>query len=269
MKDPQLTPEEEKRAENEIKALKLDLEYGGESFIADDAPPELVSRFLDEVARFEALHAEGKTVPIHQFAGISDWPSADELDEAGLEEQIRKIQEQLEAAGIIVDRPDHLSPRGFYRFLAGEFLSQQVVEQAPPGGIHVFSYSDFHHDGPEFIRDHVEETLLDLLNLEKEFEGAWLSETCRSTTEAMSKAEVLERIHSFRAQHSNIVPVAFQPQEVRPTEVGMYFFFLIAWEGTPAGGGEAQRHEGPGVSQIGFQNGEWWVEGIMMPGFEF
>lgn len=57
MEDPKLTPEEELRIENELKALDIDLSYGAHSFIADDAPPELVWLFLDNVANFGATHA--------------------------------------------------------------------------------------------------------------------------------------------------------------------------------------------------------------------
>ena len=39
MNDEHLTPKEELQADNEIKALKLDMQFGGISHIADGAPP--------------------------------------------------------------------------------------------------------------------------------------------------------------------------------------------------------------------------------------
>lgn len=269
MEDPKLTPEDELRLENELKALNLELNYDATNFISDDAPPELISMFLDNVARFEEAHANAQGVPIREFAGIGDLPPSEEVPEDELEAHIEGLLEQLIKSGILIDRPEHLSPRGYYRFLAEEFLDQEVTDYSAPGHIHGFIYSELRHDGPEFIREHVEETLLDLLNLGHEFEGKWISEHCRDQKNAIGRDEVLRRIHAFRARYAEIKPIAFQPEEVRQTEAGMYFFFLIAWEGTPAQGGEPERYEGLGVSQVGWEEGEWLVQGIMMPGFEF
>jgi len=269
MEDPKLTPEEELRIENELKALDIDLTYGAHSFISDDAPPELVRLFLDNVANFEAVHANEKKVPIRQFAEIPDPLPAAEIADADLETHIKNLLEQLETCGVIIDRPEHLKARGYYIFLTEKFLEEEVTNCSAPGMIMGFSYSDFCHDGPEFIRDHVEETIIDIILLDKDFDGEWISETCRSQTDPLTKSEVVERIHIFRSKYLKIAPIAFQPEGVKRTAVGLYFFFLIAWEGTPVGGGEVERYEGSGVSQIGWKDGEWWVEGIMMPGFEF
>lgn len=267
--EPKLTPDDELRMENELKALDLELTYGATNFIADDAPPELIKMFLDNVANFEATHKDAKMISIREFAKIPDPLLVAEVPEGEFEDRIQTLLEQLESAGVVIDRPEHLTPRGYYRFLTEEFLDEETPDQAAPGMIRGFLYSELRHDGPEFIQEHVEDTLLDLLNLGKDFEGEWISEHCRNQTEAITRAEVVERIHIFRSKYKEIKPIAFRPDGVQQTEAGMYFIFLVAWEGTPLHGGEPERHEGPGVSQVGFEDGEWLVEGIMMPGFEF
>lgn len=269
MEEPKLTPDEELRMENELKALDLELTYGATNFISGDLPPEITKMFLENVANFEAAQADARMVPVREFAGIPEMPPYNEVAEDDLESHIQTLLEQLEAAGVVIDRPEHLRPRGYYRFLTEEFLNAEMTDYTAPGMIHGFSYSDYRHDGPEFIREHVEETLLELLNLNRDVEGEWISETCRDQSEAISKAEVMQRIHIFRSKYTEIKPIAFREQQVQRTEVGMYFFFLVAWEGTPIHGGEAEHHEGLGVSQIEYEDGEWMVQGIMMPGFEF
>lgn len=269
MEDPKLTPEEELRMENEIKALDLEITYGATNFISDDAPPELIKMFLDNVANFEAAHADARQVSIQELAQVPDPVPAADVADADLEAHIQTLLEQLEAGSVVIDRPEHLNPRGYYRFLTEVFLHEEVTDYASPGMVHGFSYSDFRHDGPEFIREHVEETLLDLLNLGHDFDGEWISEHCRDQNEALTRAEVIGRIHIFRSQYKSITPIGFQPQEVKQTEAGMYFFFLVAWEGTLLHSDEPERYEGLGVSQVGWEDGEWLVQGIMMPGFEF
>jgi hypothetical protein len=270
MEDHQLSPEEEQRIENELKALNLELKHGlTHFFAADDAPPELVGQFLDNVAKFHEAQARGELVPIRQYAKIGNLPPADTLDESELEPHIDALLRQLEVRGVAIDRPEHLSARGYYRFLTDEFLEQQITNQPVPGMIHGFLYSELRHDGPEFIRDHVEETLLDLLNFDEEFRGEWISEHCRNQTEAITKAQALESIHIFRSRYRSITPIAFQPEEIKPTHDALYLLFGIAWEGHPVQGGEAECYEGLGISQVAWEEGEWRVQGLMMPGFEF
>ncbi len=132
-----------------------------------------------------------------------------------------------------------------------------------------FIYSEFRHDGPEFIREHVEETLLDLLNLEKDFRGEWLSENCRNEKACITKAEALESIRRFRSRYRSITPVAFRPEDIRTIDSAVYFFFGVAWEGHPVRGGAPVRYEDLGISQVAFEDGEWRVQGILMPGFTF
>ncbi|MCB9297601.1 MAG: hypothetical protein H6559_31415 [Lewinellaceae bacterium] len=45
-------------------------------------------------------------------------------------------------------------------------------------------------------------------------------------------------------------------------------FFGIAWEGRPLQGGEPERYEGMGISQVDWEDG-WRVQGLLIPGFEF
>ena len=68
--------------------------------------------------------------------------------------------------------------------------------------------------------------------------------------------------------HRELKPLAFQPENAEVHDGTMYLFFGIAWEGTPISG-EYQKHEGLGVCQLGWEDGEWLVQGVQMPGFEF
>lgn len=273
MEDPKsaenLTPEEEMRMDNQLKALDLEITYGATSFLGEDTDPEITKLFLENVANFEAAYANARMVKIRDFAALEAPAPLEAIADTDLEEAIQSILDKLEAAGVLIDRPSHLRPKAYYRFLVEIFLEAEMTDHHAPGMIHGFSYSDYVHDEPEFIQAHVEMTLLEILNLSVDVEGQWISEHCRDQTEAITKAEALERIHIFRSKYREIKPLAFRPEEVKRTEVGLYFLFLVAWEGIPTSGGEAEEHEGAGVCQIAFEDGEWMIQGIMMPGFEF
>ncbi|MEZ4960458.1 MAG: hypothetical protein R2830_11630 [Saprospiraceae bacterium] len=268
MEENKLTPEEEQRIENELKALDLELTFGADTFISGDAPPEVISQWLDNVKNYEAQYANATKVPVYDFIGQPDIVPPDKLKEDEIEPAIEQLLKRLEEKCVLIDRPEHLSPQDYYRFLTEDFMQHPMTDHAAPGMMHFFSYDEFHHDGPEFIKDHVSDFLLDLLNLDHDFEGAWLSENCRDDLHAISRTEVLLRCNAFRAQHRELKPLAFQPENAQVHDGTMYLIFGIAWEAAPVIG-EKKTHEGMGICQLGWEDGEWMVQGVNMPGFSF
>jgi hypothetical protein len=269
MEENPLTPDEEQRIENELKALDLELTFGAHTHISGDAPPEIINEWLGNVKRYEEQYANAPKVPVIEFIGKPDIKPADALTEQNLEPEIERLLKLLEEKCVLIDRPEHLSPQRYYRFLSEEFMQHPMTNHSAPGMMHFFNYDEFHHDGPEFIKDHVSDFLLGLLNLDHDFEGLWLSENCRDDHDVRSKEEVRRRCNTFRAMHQELKPLAFQPEKAEVHSGTMYLFFGIAWEGLPANGGEKQSHEGMGICQLGWEDGEWLVQGVNMPGFSF
>ncbi|HFA50110.1 MAG TPA: hypothetical protein ENJ95_13960 [Bacteroidetes bacterium] len=269
MEENQLTPDEELRIENKLKALDLELTYGAETHIASDAPPEIVSQFFDNVKKYEEQYANAAKVPVHEFIGRPEIKRIGILNEQDIEPEIERLIKLLEKKCVLIDRPEHLSPEHYYRFLSEEFMQHPMTDHSAPGMMHFFNYHEFHHDGPEFIEQHVSEFLLDILNLDHEFMGIWMSEHCRDDHNKISKEEAIRRINTFRAMHKELKPIAFKAERAETHNGTMYLFFGIAWEGLNAGSSETERHEGLGVSQLGWEDGEWLVQGLSMPGFSF
>ncbi|MEM1328890.1 MAG: hypothetical protein AAGI23_23230 [Bacteroidota bacterium] len=265
------TNDEQLRLENEIQKINLEINleinHGAEEFfVADDLPPDMEKTFLDNVTKFEEQYAKGDTISVHEFIGSPNAPNKGEVED--FETEIERILKLLEEKGVTIDRPDHLTPIGYYNFLTTDLFEHQMMNVRIPGMIYGFIYDEFRHDGPSFIEDHVEEFLGKLLTLDKPFEYEWLSETCRGSKDQMTKEEVLECIHHFRAQFDELTPVAFKKLDMQFHNGFMYFFFGIAWEGKRPNG-ETVSFEDGGISQLFFEDGEWMLQGIQMPGFQF
>jgi siroheme synthase (precorrin-2 oxidase/ferrochelatase) len=266
MPDKNQNQDDQLRLENELSKINLEINHGAkEFFVSDDLPPEMEKAFLENVARFEQEYAKGDTISVYEFIGSPDYVPVEKVEDA--EKEIERILALLEEKGVTIDRPEHLAPIGYYRFLTHDLFQHQMMNVQIEGMIHGFIYSEFRHDGPEFVEEHVEDFLLRLLNLERPFEFEFLSETCRSQQEAMTKEEALACIQQFRAQYDELVPLAFQQLEMKYHEGFMYFVFGIAWEGKR--NGETEEYEGTGICQLEFEGEEWMVQGVQMPGFEF
>ena len=266
---PELTPEEELRANNEIQALGLELGYGAVTHISDDAPPELVSEWLKNVAAYEAQHEDAPPISIYDRIGRPAFATPDLLEASTLPGELERLHKILETHGLVVLQPDYVDDEKFYQFMVTELFAHEVPDLRLPGMVTVIDYEEFHPNHPEIIRAHASEFLLDLLNLGRPYEGFWLSENLRDDTGTITKDEALQTIQQFRDHYLEIRPIGFAPQEVLNTEHGTHLMFGICWEGEPADGSEQERHEGLGVIQLGYEEKEWLVQGVQMPGFKF
>ena len=227
-----LSPEEALRADNEIKSLNLELKYGAlHTHISEDAPPELISQWLDNVTSYEEQCAKAEKITIHEFVGKPALRMASTLKDSELEPEIERLTTVLEKHFVLTDRPEHLKPRDYYRFLCEEFMQHLMTNYSAAGMIHFFPYEEFHREGPEFIELHAGEFIQDLMNLDRPYEGVWLSENLRDDFNKITKSQALERINAFRAHYRKIELGAFSIIKVEQTPVGMYFLFHAEWFG--------------------------------------
>lgn len=264
-----LTPEESLHAENELKALHLELQHGASTFIADGAPPELIAAWLDNVTVYEDQYQDAARISVFDFLGRPVFATPDLLEAGTRPGEIERLTQLLETKGILVLRPDYVNDEGYYQFLITDVLSHEIPDLHLPGMVTVLDYEEFHPNHPEIIRLHAEEFLLDLLNLARPYEGLWLSEHLRNDTDTITKGQALQTIEAFRAAYREIVPIGFSPRQTLNEEHGTFFLFGICWEGLPQSGGARERHEDIGVIQMGYEEKVWLVQGVSMPGFKF
>jgi len=271
MENEKLTPEEALRADNEIKALDLEINYDATTFISDDAPPELVAAFLENVKKNEADFQNAPMISIYEFIGKPKFAPIDLLEtDEQFETEIERIQALFFAKRVFLDRPEFLRPRAYYRFLINDFFPHQLRNYTGETIVHTFAYHEFHQDAPEFIGLNAQAVIEDILNFEKPYTGECLAESCRSDVEVVPKSTIVKKIKALRTKYKEVIPVAFRPEGMHPTKTAMYFMFLVRWEGILADGSGKEKFEGMGICQLQLNaERQWMVEGIQMPGFEF
>ncbi|MEO6760227.1 MAG: hypothetical protein ABIO24_12290 [Saprospiraceae bacterium] len=266
---PELTPEEQLRADNEIMALSLELSHDALTYIGDDAPPELINAWLKNVSAYESQHQNAPPISVYDRIGRPAFVAPELLEAATLAGEIARFDTIFEAHGLMVIQPDHVDDAQFYRFLVEELFPHELPDLRLPGMVTVIDYADFHPDHFEIISDRVSEFLIDLLQLDRPYEGLWLSENLRDDHLCIDKATALQRIQDFRERYRAIKPIAFKPEELLNGEQGTHLMFGICWEGQPVTGGPEERYEGLGVIQLGYEDKQWLVQGVQMPGFNF
>ena len=81
------------RVENEIKKMKLTLEYGANFSTPSEnkLPPELEGLWLDNIQKFEDSIAKNNCVKIYDFVGKPVFKLVDEISENEIEFELNRI----------------------------------------------------------------------------------------------------------------------------------------------------------------------------------
>ena len=271
-----LTPEERLRIDNELKKAQLADQFGALFADGPDGglPPEMEAEFL---ARIQAVESGGAEtyVPIRSLLSKRTLKqTAAKAEQGRHEEAIGELLAALLDAGVITEQPTWITDRAYYKFLVTDFLDHTIPEPPPlaPGAEtrHAIGvlYDQVRSDSPNHMATVTELFLEDLLDVEQPFEGHLLAHTCRDGEEVVPKAVALEKIRRWKAQWTDIRPLAFGTgKPVRGPDGAVYFQFGCAY-GVTDRHGNTEEYDGPGLSQLALEEGEFRVVGWVMEGFE-
>lgn len=267
--DEKLNPEEELRANNEIEQLKIDLEFGGMSYISEDAPPELIEMFLKNVRAYEENYTNEPAITVKEYLGNPNYPGIEEVETESIPVLVDIIEKLLKEKNIILERPKFLSDKGWYHFLIDDIFNHQFT---PPiqGMTQYFDYSDFRQDGPEYIGIVTQEMVESIINLKEEFDPSLLADVCRNYKDQINKQDAIHSIITFRTKYKEIIPIAFSNLEQKATDNALYQIFGINYKGIDQNDKE-HNFDGIGICQltVNMKTRTWEVEGMEFPGFGF
>jgi hypothetical protein len=268
-------PSEEERYEKQLKTALFDAEMGGQSWTSDDIPPELLDQFHANIRAFEERHAAGETTTVGELLGdLPLLPPEEVTEDAIAEREIERLLDALLDKGILTDRPEALTPFGYYRYLTEGLLEHEIT---PPvdGQQLLLTFEDVVLGGRTPDQLTAEAFLLALFNLDEPFPVDLLNEQMRLGQEAVSRERGLAHLNAWRERYRRIVPVSYGTIDLPPEELpqlppgqAVCFFGVDYVVVHPDGREEAFRGEGV-IELVLREGGEWAVSGGMFPGFEF
>jgi hypothetical protein len=147
MEMPDDTQERIQRALNEQKRKRLEEKYGARfSFDDSDAPPEIISEWLDTVEEYERqFQGAGKTT-VRTYAGNPSYPHPSSLRPGEIPGKLRTLIDHLGAHAIAVHFDRTVPPAEAYRFIVEELFEMEIDDVHIAGMTHSFVYEDFHPD---------------------------------------------------------------------------------------------------------------------------
>lgn len=145
--NPEISPEDVLRAENEVKKLRLEIEQGaifGGQF--NEIPPEVEKQFLDNIFAFEKQYAENVQISVYDFIGRPEFQKCDQLSDEQIHIELEKYYGLLNQNNLCLDvLADYENEeRLIYAFITEELFSHLVDDIRIPGWMCNFIYEEFH-----------------------------------------------------------------------------------------------------------------------------
>lgn len=260
-----LTPEEELNAKNEMDLLRLNLDYGAETFISEDTPPEIVRMFLDNIKEWEQnIKDNPDLVTIRSVLADVTYPDAEQLEYDAYEDAIEEFMQLLLDHGVLIDRPDHLTAREYYFFLTNELLDEEVLAERPPGFIHGLLYSDIKKDHPNSITEIVVEEIQDIFDYDHDYTGVNLGPESEMDTDFLS---VLDDVMYWQSQHPNRQIKRLELDEVLDNED----HYMVSYDLEFVHGSKETLEQiaGQVYAKVKLIDGEYYIIALNLPGLDF
>ena len=192
---------EEIQFENELLKLKMRAESGAifHSGGNADVPPDVENQFLNYVMNFEKNFKNAKRITIGELLNHPEFISYRKLKPGQFHDEIKKIDDLLEAHGIIMHRNDTVNERKLYKFLTTDFMKEETDEMHMPGFTCNYIFEDFFPDDEEEIKNAPYNFLTDLFSKNPGWIKQHLYEKLTdSNGKSVSKDNVLKALIHFQ-----------------------------------------------------------------------
>jgi hypothetical protein len=165
--------EQNKKKLDELKK-KYGMIHSGEN---ENASPELVNKFLDNVQKFEEAYEKGEYKKVIEVLKYPTFKKLDELTVKDISKEIIKVLDIYENNNINIDviEKNDVSEEDFYKFLTEE-LPQHEMDYIDIEGLRTnFIYEDFHPSDKLDAKDTINFFIRALLDNDKENLELWVS----------------------------------------------------------------------------------------------
>lgn len=263
---------EDIRLENEIKKIKLSLEYGmdlSNQLNDPDLPPEVEGQFLDYIQQFEAQFAQQKTILVYDLAGKPEWKRADEIPDSEINSELDRIITILHEHSISIETICDVEERELYRFITEELFLQETNDIQIEGMTHGFIYEEFHPNHDYDIKNRCKEFIDFVLSNKEELPDCWaLGADMQTGGKTFSKEEFRHALSFFRDSFSSFSIREFDNDcvginELKDRGTASY---NIDYSGNIEGSAESMDFKGKCTFHLECEHGWWVVSGFEIPG---
>lgn len=252
------TPLDNLRQENQLKRMKLMLEFGTNFALEsenEDLPPEVESQYLDSVAQFEWAQRQSKRVNIYDFIGQPDYRKSVEIPDSEITSELNQIKATLNRNQIELDTLCTVDDRILYEFITEELFKTETDDVRIEGIMNHFIYEEFHPNHEYDITNNCTWFFESFLDLESEYYITYLTKEAEANP-WFSKFRAA--LNTFQIDRFEITDLCFD-NESASAQFNTNFTCTI--EGTS----ERVQISGTGKIELLYRYDYWCIQNISLP----
>ena len=252
---------EKLRMENELRKMKLRLEYGAE---ISETPGNnhidiaMENKFLDYIDEFEKNCQNAESILLYDFLNRPDYIKVREIPDSKINAELDRIMKILNENGIELNALCEVDERELYRFITEELFLHKVDNMRVKGMMTCFIYEEFHPNHDYDIRRYSAEGVEAFLNKGDEFYAYHFTKEAEESSWFKGFRNAFE---SFSLKHFEITQLNFDEQKAKVT-------FVIDFTGFIEGSHEKHRFSGEGTLEFIYQYDYWYIQMINFPAAE-
>jgi len=258
------------RIENEIKKMKLSMEYGASFFSPFETKlsPEQEAQWLDHVQQFEDAYGKSKRILIYDFLGNPAYKPVVEIPECDIKSELKGIINLLNEKGIGLDTICKVDDRELYRFITEELFIEETDDMMIEGMMCNFIYEEFHpnheHDIKNCCKEFADKLLNKMLLLNSSFmamsDEIYSKEGIIKLEDAIKKLEAFrEAFSSFKLQHYQVITLEIDEEKAVAC-------VDLKYSGVLENSNDTKTFSGVGSFNLKCEYDYWCINRIDLPG---
>ena len=246
------------RQENQIKRMKLRLEYGADIPLESknkDLSPEIESQFLDSIQQFEIAYRQAERIRVYDYIGKPKCRRTDAIPDSEVRHELDQIIKVLKKNQIDLDTLCNVDDRVLYRFITEELFFIETDNIRVIGMINHFVYEEFHPNHEYDIRNTSIWFLESLLNTKISLYTSYLTKEAKTNRwyENFRNA-----FHSFKLTDINILAIQVGNRSASVK-------FNIIFSGIIENSQETASFNGEGEIEMLLISESWFIQKITLP----
>jgi hypothetical protein len=249
---------ERQKQENQIKRIKLRLEYGGDFPIESDTEklsPTIERQFSGNVLAFEKAYDHSDQVMVYDFIGQPKYRKTESIPDFEIRSEVERMMQLLNQNQIVLDTLCKVEDREMYRFITEELFFTETDSVKMDGWISHFTYEEFHPNHEYDLRNGCTYFFESFLNTESDF----------YTSHLTKEAEENRWFEDFRKSFKSFLINKFEITRLKYDELTAKVQYNISFFGIIEDCSDIQHFSGIGEVNFLLQWGFWYIQEITLP----
>lgn len=271
MKKKKIQSKSNLKFENELRKIKLTLEKGAHIQSYSNIQPEIESKFLDYMEKFEKAYENSKQITVYELIGKPKFNHFNDISTPKIKKELNKLTTKMERKGLIVESVCEVDDKEMYRFITEELFQHKTDNIHVKGMMCHFIYEEFHPNHEYDIKKHTQYFVESILDKRKNVDEIYLANKVKASSgKYITRIKAIEKINLIRSFYSKFELRNFNVLglQINDKKTSAKIIFDIDCVATIDGGSEKQTLCGTCNAVLKQEYNFWVISYLEMPCFK-